>query len=425
MTALEVWNVLRRRGWVIVLVAVVAGATALAYSLSQTPIYRAHAELVVLPNRADWGLSMYLEARMRTFRSVILSFPQTEPDLPADLGDRVHVQLATEEGRIVIEVDDSDPGRAAQLANTLAGRLQKWVDANAPTVGSSRIYVQLLLPAAAPGAPSSPRYKLNTAAGLVLGGALGLPLAFLWDFLDDRLGDAARAAARLGIPAWPALPLFPPDRVAPWEEPDGEVAAAFQRLYTQLRLAGAEGEGRERAPWHTLVVMGVTGADLPPVLLTNLGVAIVQGGSTVLLVDGDMQRPALHEPFGLPASPGLSELLRRGEQLALSPAAAGPPGLYLLPAGESLTPAAQSATLQRAARALPALAQAAEIVLVRTPSALESPEGLFLAAGADAVLLVARAGRTRGRDVQRARQSLENAQARVIGLALWQEGKRR
>jgi len=424
MSAFEVWQVLRRRWWVIAGVAVVAATTALLYSLSLTPTYRAHAEVIVLPNRADWGLSMYLEARMRTFRSVILAFPQTDSDLPRDLAGRTHVQLAPEEGRIVIEVDDHDPQRAAELANTLAERLQGWVDANAPTVGASRIYVQPLLSAQAPGAPSSPRYKLNTAAGFILGGALGLPLAFLWDFLDDRLGDPVRAAARLGITVWPALGPFPADQVAPWKEPDGEVAAAFQRLYTQMRLARPEDPSSERPSWRILAVMGVTGADLPPMFVADLGAAIVQGGSTVLLVDGDMGRPALHEPFRLPASPGLSELLRQGEALALAPAEAGPAGLYLLPAGERLAPAVQAAALRRAARALPALAQAAEVMLVRVPSPEDSPEGLFLAAAADAVLLVARAGCTRGRDVRRARQALETAPARVLGLALWREGKR-
>jgi capsular polysaccharide biosynthesis protein len=419
MSFLELWQLFRRRWWVIALVAVVAAAVALGYSLAQAPSYRGHAEVVVLPSRADWNLSMYLEARMRVFRAVLLALPETDASLPPDLADRTHVQLVPEEGRVVIEVDDRDPQQAAVLANTLADRLRAWVDEfNETQVGIDHIYVRTLVLAEVPKSPSSPRYKVNTAAGAVLGALLGLPLAFLWDALEDTLGDPERAAARLGIAVWPTLPPFPADRVAPQQEPSGDIAAAFHRLHTSLRLATP-------TPWHTLAVLGPTPADLPPALVADLGAAIAQEGATVLLVDADFSRPALHEPFGLAPTPSLTAFLQ--QERAEKPAAAqtGVQGLSLLPAGEPLPPAGQAVALQRAARALPALAAAAEVVLLRLPDPQSSPEGLFLAARAGAVLLTARAGRSRGREVRRALAALGNVQASVLGLVLWPERRGR
>ena len=127
MSAQEMWRVLRRRWWVVAGLALVAAAAALLYSLARPPLYRARAEMVVLPSRADYELGMYTEARMRTFRAVLLAFPETDPGLPSDLDERTYVQLLPEEGRIVIEVDDSSPDQAAALANGLAQRLQRWV----------------------------------------------------------------------------------------------------------------------------------------------------------------------------------------------------------------------------------------------------------------------------------------------------------
>lgn len=415
MSFLEFWQLIRRRWWVIVLVAVVAAVAALGYSLAQAPSYRGHAEVVVLPSRADWNLSMYLEARMRVFRAVLLALPETDPSLPSDLADRTHVQLVPEEGRVVIEVDDRDPQQAAVLANALADRLRTWVDDfNETQAGIDHIYVRTLVPAEVPKSPSSPRYKVNTAAGAVLGALLGLPLAFLWDALDDTLGDAERAAARLGIAVWPALPPFPAEGVAPQQEPDGDVAAAFHRLHTSLRLAAPE-------PWHTLAVVGPTPADLPAALVADLGAAVAQEGATVLLVDADFRRPALHGPFGLPPTPGLAAFLQQEGAGKPTAAQTAVKGLSLLPAGEALPPAGQAVALQRTARALPDLAAAAEVVLVRLPDPQSSPEGLFLAAQADAVLLTARAGRSRGRDVRRALAALRNVRATVLGLVLWSE----
>jgi Mrp family chromosome partitioning ATPase len=285
---------------------------------------------------------------------------------------------------------------------------------NKTQAGEDTIAVRTLVPATVPGAPSGPRYKLNTVAGAVLGVLVGLPLAFLWDALDDTLGDPERAAARVGITVWPALPPFPPDSVAPQQQPDGEVAAAFHRLHTHLRLAAL-------APWHTLAVVGPTARDLPPALLADLGAAVAQEGATVLLVDADFGQPALHEPLGLPPSPGLGTFLQQAAPGKPAPLETGLKGLYLLPAGEPLPPGAQAVALQRATRALPDLASAAEVVLLRLPDLQTSPAALFLAAQADAVLLTGRAGRTRGREVRRALSGLRQVQARVLGLVLWRE----
>jgi uncharacterized protein involved in exopolysaccharide biosynthesis len=175
-------------------VTLVAALAALGYSLAQPRTYRAQAQVVVLSARDNWDLKLYLEPRMGLLRAALLSFPQTDPALPAGLQGRLHVGLVPEEARIVIEVDDPDPQQAAQLANDLAGRLQDWVDDEFdPTqAGEDAITVRVLVPATVPGAPYGPRYQLNTVAGAVLGALVGLPAAFVWDALGrkrDRVTD--------------------------------------------------------------------------------------------------------------------------------------------------------------------------------------------------------------------------------------------
>lgn len=411
MTASEVGQVLRRRWWIVLGTAVVAAAAALLYSLLQTPLYRARAELVVLPNRADWGLRMYLEAQMRTFPAVLRAFPQEgKAGLPSDLGKRLYVQTVPEEGRVVIEVDDGDPARAAEYANTLGRLLDRWVQDHAPQLGPERIYVSALLPAEPPSAPSSPRYKVNTAAGAVLGLVLGLPLAFLWDFFDDTITDPHRASARLGVEVWPLLSL-PRDGLAVLREPAGEASVAFQRLYTRLHLAGA---GPPERPF--LAVAGIGREGVPPALLSNLGIVIAQEGNPVLLLDADLAHPALHEPFGFSPSPGLGEGAGREELPPRQETAQT--GLYLVPAGEVPSPAARASALRRLAGMLPELGRGDEWVLIRLPDPTEVPEALCVAEAAGNVLLVARAGRARLRWVRRVLEVLAG-RARVVGIALW------
>ena len=152
---------------------------------------------------------------------------------------------------------------------------------------------------------------------------------------------------------------------------------------------------------------------------------IAQGDSKVLLVDADFGQGTLHEPFGLEPAPSIGGFLQDGGKGSLVPQKTDQAGLYLLPAGERVPTAAQATALRRAAKALPTLARAAEIVLVRIPSPLEVPEGLFLATQSDAVMLVGRAGRTRRRQIRRILKSLQAAGATVVGLALWSRRGRR
>jgi len=201
--------------------------------------------------------------------------------------------------------------------------------------------------------------------------------------------------------------------------------AAFQRLYTCLRFPGLSGRPEDRSDWRILALTGVQEKDLHPAFVANLGAAIARGGSSVLLVDANYERPALHEPFALPAEPSLGAFLQDGGQGKLAPAKTALDGLYLLPAGNALPATIQGSVLRLTARALPTLGQAAEVVLVRLPPVLERPEALFLAAQADGVLLVGRSGRTRLRAAQQALNSLDQAHLPALGLALWRPGKER
>ena len=45
------------------------------------------------------------------------------------------------------------------------------------------------------------------------------------------------------------------------------------------------------------------------VVAANLAIGLALTGQRVLLVDGDMRRPRIHDLFNLPLQPGLSDLL--------------------------------------------------------------------------------------------------------------------
>ncbi len=81
---------------------------------------------------------------------------------------------------------------------------------------------------------------------------------------------------------------------------------AFKRLRTNVLMAFPEEEaGKCR-------VIGITSAqpsEGKSTVSVNLAYSLAELGKSVLLIDGDMRRPSLHDKLGFRPTPGLSELL--------------------------------------------------------------------------------------------------------------------
>jgi len=80
---------------------------------------------------------------------------------------------------------------------------------------------------------------------------------------------------------------------------------AFKRLRTNVQMALPDGE-------KACQVIGVTSAqpsEGKSTVSINLAYSLAELGKSVLLIDGDMRRPSLHDKLDLRQSPGLSDLL--------------------------------------------------------------------------------------------------------------------
>ena len=87
---------------------------------------------------------------------------------------------------------------------------------------------------------------------------------------------------------------------------------AFKRLRTNVLIALAEGKEKK------CCVIGTTSAQPSEGKSTttiNLAYSLAELGKSVLLIDGDMRRPSIHNVVGTPLSPGLSGILAGTENL--------------------------------------------------------------------------------------------------------------
>lgn len=119
----------------------------------------------------------------------------------AELKSKVSVTLLNNTAVIKVAVRDTDPERAAQIANEMAKTFMEEVS-NIMKIEN----VQVIDPAEVNRSPVSPRIPMNLAISLVLGLMLGVFIAFLIEFLDRSIKTPEEVQTQLGLPVLGLIP---------------------------------------------------------------------------------------------------------------------------------------------------------------------------------------------------------------------------
>ena len=159
---------------------------------------------------------------------------------------------------------------------------------------------------------------------------------------------------------------------------------------------------------------------------SNLALALAEIGpsvlmQSVLLIDGDLRRPRLHEIFGVPNRWGLADLLEGKtppngcEGMVFK---TGFRNLNLLPAGSSTVNVGALLHSPRAFAFLNRMREEFHTVIIDTPPMLHMPDARILGRFADGVVLVVRSAQTMRDAAVAANQRLTDDGTRVLGTIL-------
>lgn len=111
-----------------------------------------------------------------------------ETDLKTNqLADKI--SITSPEGALVflVTVTDSDPYKAAEIANAVAGTFQNEIG----TIMNSVDNVAITYKAIPNVNPISPNIPLNLIIGLLVGGMFGIGISFIREFMDKTIKDSA------------------------------------------------------------------------------------------------------------------------------------------------------------------------------------------------------------------------------------------
>ncbi|MFN8379875.1 MAG: Wzz/FepE/Etk N-terminal domain-containing protein [Anaerolineae bacterium] len=195
MNLTEYGRILWRRGWIIVLCAILAGAAAFVLSRQQTPTYRASQVLLIQPSRNDLGLTEATTRLMNSYQVYLNStiIAQRVIDnlrldrTPGDLLSDVTIQSDRNNLTVQIDVDGQDCANAALVASEWGNQLVIYRNQENQTVRQEdRIDA---IPADSPKCPTSvtPNVAINTIAGVLLGAAVGVVIVFILEYLESSM----------------------------------------------------------------------------------------------------------------------------------------------------------------------------------------------------------------------------------------------
>lgn len=298
---------------------------------------------------------------------------------------------------------------------------------NQPPPSAGYVTLQEAVPelATAEGAGfSAPRSRGGrTALAVVLGLALGLAAVLVAERLDTRLNtrEATEEAFRLPVISEVPRVSMAEDTILSAIDPMSSTAEAYRTLRASLLLMptmamGTRGAGGSAEPKVILVTSPAPG-DGKTTTVANLAACFAEAGRTVLVLGCDFRRPEVHRFFGLDNRPGIADVLvdgRRGLAAIVRPSDI--PGVSVAPSGSTLRSLGDVANAGRSligeARAL------ADVVLIDTPPILATNDATELIPAVDAVVVVARVGKTSHDGAARTHRLLERLSALAAGVVL-------
>jgi capsular exopolysaccharide synthesis family protein len=265
--------------------------------------------------------------------------------------------------------------------------------------------------------PERPNLQKKLRFGALIGLACSLFLLVVIDRLDDRLNSFAEVADLFDEDILGQIPresslnskgqmalLQPEDERHPFLE-------AYRSLRSSLLYMGEPG----KVPKTVLVTSSVPN-DGKSITSANLAITLANGGSTVLLIDGDLRKGSQHARFDVEHGPGLSEALSQGRKWTELVRDTKVPRLFLLPRGATTQYSSELFLSGSVKNLLKEAIAKHDFVIVDSAPVMAADDVTSLAPHVDGVIFVIRAEFTSARVAHAALESLYQRQVRVLGL---------
>jgi capsular polysaccharide biosynthesis protein len=197
MGLIELLKIIKKKIWLIVIIAVMAAAVGAAYSIYMTtPVYAAKSKLIVTrvqysqEERLNYSDVLMYQMLVKTYSELAKSKPVISETISklgygmnaGELAGGLTITSKEDVQVIEIEVQNINPQRACELANTLS---EVFIEKARALMNTDD--VKMMERAEVPEGSVSPNIPLNITISFLLGAMLSTMLVLLLEYLDNTI----------------------------------------------------------------------------------------------------------------------------------------------------------------------------------------------------------------------------------------------
>ena len=408
-------------------------------SAKSTPMFRSYLDLFVsTPASAiDVGLlatgGTFSQERVKSYIQIINAPSTLDPVIKElalnttaqALGAKISASAPTDTVVIRLSVVDSNPTRAAAIANAVGKQFAITAESlELPTYDSaSPVKVSVVRPAVPEFGPVSPKRNTNRLLGVTAMALIAYLFFLIKYFLDLTVKnvsdlDGLPLLAAIGFdPEADKIPLI--NGISPYQ-PRNE---AYRSLRTNVL-------NQTNGKWpHVLAITSGLPEEGKTSLSINIAIAFSNQGVKTLILEGDLRRPKVLQYFaqgsekGRTDKLGLSNLLQLQSHSGLRKSL--PNGISkafervdFIHSGELAQNPTELLASDRFSEVLSLVKKKYQLIIVDCPPTLPIADSAVICRKVDSALIIVHAGRTRNKAFLNTKQIIEEVGIKIIGVVL-------
>lgn len=446
----QIFMLLLGKIWIIIAVTLLGAAVAFSYSNFFMPLkYSSHISMYVQSytsfnenpehnynniNNSKQLINTYIKVLdddavlnavgkelVETFNNDILAenFTMTDGAIaPSALSSCINITSFTDTSALNMTATTKDPELSAAICNIMSQVAPEYIEeavgvGQINTIDTAKVYRT----------PVSPNMKKNTLIGALLGAVLTMAIIIAINFFDNTIKETDYLSDTYNKAIIGEIQQFEQEKKMKGERSDNHVkltdkdvpfavVESYKSIRTNVNFALSTFEKK------IFTVSSTSPAEGKSTTSANIAIALAQGGSKTLLIDGDLRKSVLHRVFGIKNSKGLSSAISKMadvdecisrdvmENLDIMPAGPIPPNPSELLASENMT-----AILEK-------LCGVYDMIIIDTPPVNVVTDSMELAKNVSGTIMVVRYGETTTDDVDEAMKKIDFFKMNLLGFIL-------
>jgi capsular exopolysaccharide synthesis family protein len=391
----------------------------------------------------DDQIGAVLHETRKELQSLVNAYSAREADLLQRMGQLRRENLSLPEKGLQLVRLQRDVELQESLYSQLKEKYQEILIQESGKVEE----VTVVKPAVVPVEPFNiPSKLMIVVTGIVMGLIIGIVFAFLVEVFDTSMGTIEDVEELLNVPVLGVIPQLGSDAkgkkrsdktqdkersqdLVTHYKPKSMGAEAFRALRTNLQFLRLEMKGKLFLITSSFVQEGKT------LNAVNLALSMAQAGNKVLLVDADLRKPMVHHVFGLFREPGITDYVLGNyhwkevtnsisdvmlgdfgiDDILQTP---GMDNMNIVTAGTKPPNPTEILSSSRFKEFLTEAAKEYDFIFVDTPPILPVADATEIAPLMDGIFLVYTVGKIGRGALKRAKSTLDNVDAKVLGVIL-------